>query len=122
MLLTVLFFYHSLVDRIDVSTSTMRDYVIAESIHSGIDAQVMKKIVKCESQFRQFDSKGKPLMSPTSDVGVMQINQVHWKRAKSLDLDIFKSAVDNVAMGKIIYREQGFKAWSCYNKNVSDET
>ena len=72
----------------------------------------MVSIVNCESGFNQFKN-GKPLISRTSDVGVMQINQVHWKRAKSLGLDIFNSASDNIRMGKLILKEQGIKAWTC---------
>ncbi len=73
----------------------------------------MVEVVKCESNFRQFIN-GHPLLSPTSDVGVMQINQVHWLRAKSLGLDIFNSMEDNITMGKIILKESSLKAWSCY--------
>ena len=71
-------------------------------------------IVNCESGFKQFQD-GKPLISRTSDVGLLQINQVHWDRAKELGLDIFNSEDDNIAMAKIIKKEQGLKAWSCYN-------
>lgn len=73
----------------------------------------MMKIVACESQFRQFKD-GKPLISPTSDVGIMQINQVHWKRADKMGLDIHGSVDDNIAMGKVILEEQGLNAWTCY--------
>lgn len=90
------------------------DYVIVDSIHSGIDSQTMKNIAKCESGYKQFEKDGSHLISLTSDVGLMQINQVHWKRAKSLGLDIFNSPIDNWEMAKIIYKEQGFKAWTCY--------
>lgn len=81
-----------------------------------LDQPRMNLIVKCESKFRQFKN-GKPLMSPTSDVGVMQINQVHWKEAKKLGLDIFNSEDDNIKMGRIIYEKQGINGWSC-NKLV----
>ena len=77
----------------------------------------MVEIVKCESRFRQFDKNGSPLLSKTSDVGIMQINQVHWDRAGSLGLDIFNSVDDNIAMGKIILKEQGLNAWTC-NKST----
>ena len=70
-------------------------------------------VIKCESGFKQFTSSGKTLRSKTSDIGIMQINQVHWKRAKSLGLDIFNSENDNIIMGKIILKEQGIKAWTC---------
>lgn len=78
------------------------------------DQPAMSRVVKCESGFRQFNSDGLPLISPTSDVGVMQINQVHWKLAKSLGLDIFHSAQDNITMGRIVYKQSGLTAWSCF--------
>jgi hypothetical protein len=79
----------------------------------------MLGVVKCESNFRQFKN-GEPLMSPTSDVGVMQINQVHWKKAKELGLDIFNSVDDNIKMGRRIYDSQGIKAWTCYDIVYND--
>jgi hypothetical protein len=74
----------------------------------------MVSTIQCESNFRQFDSDGTPLTSRTSDVGVAQINQVHWARAKSLGLDIFNSENDNIIMAKIILEEQGQSAWTCH--------
>lgn len=76
--------------------------------------QEMVAIINCESGFRQYTVSGTPLISPTSDVGIMQINQVHWKRAESLGLDIFHSINDNLIMGYIIYSEQGKNAWTCH--------
>lgn len=71
------------------------------------------KIFKCESGLRQFDSSGNPLMSPTHDVGISQINQTHWDEAKKLGLDIFNSTEDNIKMAKIILQQQGYSAWTC---------
>jgi len=91
---------------------TIRDKV-AEAFK---DEPKMLPTIGCESNFRQFDSRGKPLRSPTSDVGVMQINQVHWGEAKKLGLDIFYSEDDNIKMGRIIYESQGLEAWTCSKK------
>lgn len=77
------------------------------------DVPRMMKVVQCESKFQQFDSNGKTLRSKTSDIGIGQINQVHWKRAKSLGLDIWNSVDDNIKMMRIVYNEQGISAWSC---------
>lgn len=98
-----------------------RESTIKEKIESNFEDPRMMDVVHCESgnkanYARQFDSRGKPLMSLTSDVGVMQINQVHWRRAKSLGLDIFYSVDDNIKMGKIVYEEQGIEAWVCNRK------
>lgn len=78
------------------------------------DEPIMVAVAYCESRHQQFRN-GKPLISPTSDVGVMQINQVHWKEAKSRGLDIFNNEDDNIKMGRIVYDKQGVKAWTCYN-------
>ncbi len=76
------------------------------------DAPVMVKKIKCESGYKQFWPNGKPKISPTQDVGVIQINQTHWKEAKKLGLDIFNSEDDNIKMGRIIYDEQGSSGWN----------
>lgn len=77
------------------------------------DVPQMVKVVGCESAYRQFEGTSTPLLSPTDDVGVMQINQVHWAEAKALGLDIFNSVDDNIKMGRIVYEQQGLAAWTC---------
>ena len=74
----------------------------------------MLAVVACESHYRQFDAQGDPLISPTDDVGVMQINIPTWAaQAKALGLNIYTSPADNIAMGIIILKAQGFEAWTC---------
>ena len=70
-------------------------------------------ILTCESNLQQFDRKGRPLLSDTSDVGIGQINRIHWGEAKELGLDIFNSEEDNLKMAKIIYESEGVHAWTC---------
>jgi hypothetical protein len=94
-----------------IATSTP---TIEERIETTFNDKRMVKVLKCESQFQQFKN-GKPLMSPTSDVGISQINQIHWKEAKALKLDIFNSMEDNLKMAKIIYDKEGIKAWTCFS-------
>lgn len=78
------------------------------------DVPAMAAVVRCESRYRQFDSAGKPLISRTNDVGVMQINIPTWAPlAKELGLDIYNSASDNILMGRIVYAKQGIGAWVC---------
>ena len=80
------------------------------------DYPEMTQIVACESGYRQFRSNGTPLVSPTGDVGVMQIHVATWgKEAAALGLDIYGSAHDNIVMGRIVLETQGIKAWRCYN-------
>lgn len=90
-----------------------RESTIREKIEATFwDSPKMMDIIGCESGFQQFKD-GKPLRSGTSDIGVMQINQVHWQEAKKLGLDIFNSASDNIRMGRIILEKQGISAWVC---------
>ena len=100
-----------------VIVKSVRDKVL----HTFWDEPIMVEVTNCESQFRQFKN-GKPLISPTSDVGVMQINQVHWSEAKKLGLDIFYNEDDNIRMGRIVYEKQGVRAWSCYSIVSSRDT
>lgn len=101
-----------------VTNVVFRESTIEEKIEATFwDEPRMMDVVKCESGFNQFRPDGTPLRSPTSDVGVMQINRAHWAEAKKLGLDIFYSARDNIAMGKIVYAKQGITAWVC-NKLV----
>lgn len=89
---------------------------IEQKVEQTFNDPRMLKIIQCESQWRQFELDGTPLISKTSDVGLLQINQVHWDRAKELNLDIFNSVDDNIKMAKIIYDEQGITAWTCFNR------
>lgn len=86
----------------------------------------MVDVLWCESHYRQFDEFGEPLISDTSDVGLSQINQIHWNEAKKLGLDIFNDVDDNLKMARLIFDMQGIKAWyalesKCY-KNLSSQT
>jgi hypothetical protein len=103
---------------ISKSATTSPSQILISKKVEQILGKDMLSVVKCESNFRQFNSDGSPLVSPTSDVGVMQINQVHWSRAEELGLDIFYSTNDNIIMGKIILDEQGHNAWTCHKLEV----
>lgn len=74
------------------------------------------QIAMCESSLRQWGDDGNVVMSPTSDFGIMQINQVHTKEANELGLDFKGSMEDNVKMAKVVYERQGFGAWTCSKK------
>lgn len=71
---------------------------------------VFVEIAIAESGLQQFKD-GKPLISKTSDVGILQINQVWWKTAEGMGLDIFNSVEDNIKMAKHIFKVQGIDAW-----------
>lgn len=98
-----------------VQPSEVLGSTVADKIRQAFPEEpIMVQVAMCESRHRQLVN-GKPLISRTSDVGVMQINQVHWKEAKSRGLDIFYNEDDNIRMGRIVYEKQGVKAWTCYD-------
>ncbi len=77
------------------------------------DEPLLVQIAKCESDFRQYDSKGQILRGNVNkkDVGIMQINEgYHLERSKELGLDIY--TVDgNLAYAKLMYHELGGAPW-----------
>ena len=90
------------------------------------DTPILAEVARCESAFRQFDSKGNPIrgIENASDVGMMQINEYyHGERAEKLghDLDTLEG---NLAFAKFLYKKQGTAPWSasrpCWgNKEVA---
>lgn len=77
------------------------------------DIPIMIEVARCESQFRQYNSKGEVLRGKqnTSDRGVMQINlHYHEDEAQKLGLDVHKIE-DNVAYARYLYEKQGTKPW-----------
>ena len=92
----------------------------------GTSSPQMTAIFMCESSFQQYRD-GKPKLSPTSDVGIAQININNWKDAIKLNLNIFFSELDNLKMAKYILNHQGFTAWTtyktpCYYRNLPDSS
>ena len=77
------------------------------------DNPILVQVAKCESRFRQYDSKGNVLRGVENnfDVGVMQINEkYHLEASKKLGLDIY-TIEGNVAYAQYIYDKQGAKPW-----------
>ena len=76
------------------------------------DAPIMVEVARCESQFRNVQSK-------TGDSGPLQINQVHLPTLKKLGLDR-ENVDDNIAFARILYTESGLKPWEnskhCWSK------
>lgn len=78
---------------------------------------VLDCIVQHESGGKQFRADGSPLVSPTGDVGVMQIHLARWApTAKTMGLDIIHSAKDNIEFGIWLYNKYGPTQWSTYKK------
>lgn len=97
-----------------VPLSASQEALEAQVASDFPDVPAMVAVVRCESHFRQLTASGTPLISPTHDVGVAQINIPTWgKEAAALHLDIYHSASDNLAMARVVYAEQGIGAWTC---------
>lgn len=88
------------------------------------DAPVMIDIARCESKFRQFDSKGNILRNEqgSSAVGVFQIMaSIHASSAdKNLGLNIY-DLEGNAAYARYLYEKNGTRDWnaskSCWGKS-----
>lgn len=84
--------------------------------------EAMVRVIECESNFRQYDKNGNPLIGFTGDVGIMQIAPQYWlEEAEKLGHDIY-TAEGNIAMAKVILERQGINAWACHkivNKHLS---
>jgi vacuolar-type H+-ATPase subunit F/Vma7 len=101
------------------ATSTIE---ITKNLNEGLKEKIMEtfkdepllvQIAKCESGYRQYDSKGNILRGIVNnkDVGIMQINEgYHLERAKELGIDIY-SVDGNLAYAKLMYHEQGGMPW-----------
>ena len=88
----------------------------------GEHAEVMKKIAYCESGMRQHKDNGEPLISPTNDSGIFQINNfAHSKKVKELGLDVINSEDDNIAYAKFLFERNGTRDWymskHCWSKS-----
>lgn len=77
------------------------------------DAPILAEISRCESTFRQFDSKGNVLRGKVNDddIGVMQINKYyHEEDAEKLGFDIY-TLDGNLGYAKWLYGKYGDNPW-----------
>lgn len=84
--------------------------------------EIMKKIAKCESNDRHFESDGEVLIGKYDprDIGRYQINKSYWEdEAKQLGYDIYSEA-GNEAFARYLYRKYGTEPWkqsqSCWSR------
>jgi hypothetical protein len=91
------------------------------------DLPLLAKIGKCESQNRQYNSRGDVLRGKANvyDRGVMQINILyHQETAEKMGLDLNKID-DNVAYARYLYEKYGAKPWMssspCWSKFTSPD-
>jgi hypothetical protein len=82
------------------------------------DDPILVKIAGCESQFRQYDSKGATLKGKVNkgDLGLMQINKYyHADKADELGFDL-DEVEGNMAYAKYLYDHEGSKPWNSSSK------
>lgn len=109
--------YSELISGSTINTNTGLESLVRQSF---ADIPVMIEIARCESGFRQYDSKGNPLYGGNGQVmGLYQINeQVHTATALGLGYDI-KTPDGNIAYARHLYNRQGTDPWmaafSCWN-------
>lgn len=82
---------------------------VEEMIKSELGEQFVK-IAECESGLRQFNDDGTMLISKTKDGGLFQINQIHWKEAEKMGIDI-TTIEGNIAFAKVLKERRGTKDW-----------
>ena len=82
------------------------------------DTPELAAIAKCESNFRQYDSKGAILHGVVNknDIGIMQINEYYnGENADKLGLDIY-TIEGNLDYAKVLYNKFGLDPWSSSEK------
>lgn len=82
------------------------------------ETPVLAEISRCESQFRQYDSRGDLLRGKVnkSDVGLMQVNEYyHGKKASELGFDL-STIEGNLSYAKYLYDKEGTRPWSASKK------
>jgi len=80
------------------------------------DTPILIDIAWAESEFTQWGEDGGVYLSKintngTHDMGVFQINTVHWGEAKRLGYDL-KSLEGNIAYAKLLYERNGTRDWN----------
>jgi len=91
-----------------VTEFVARPHTIEEKIVQELGEEFVA-IGICESGLRQYD-EGQVLISETADVGIFQINQVHWDNAEALGIDI-ETIDGNIEYAKILKNQRGTKDW-----------
>ncbi len=73
-------------------------------------------IAQHESGIRQFTNNGDPLVSPTHDYGIMQINQVWLPLSRKMGLDVINNPKDNISFGVWLANTHGYSQWTTYKQ------
>jgi hypothetical protein len=96
------------------SASSVREYIKAQAIESGVDVSVALRIASCEGGLRQFNPDGSVLRGIINphDIGIFQINEkYHLKNAQKLGFDIFTQK-GNVDYAIDLMEKEGTNPWN----------
>ena len=104
------------------SVISIEDLIEVKARIKGVDPEILKKIAFCESNMRQYNTKGQVLrgLENNLDVGVFQINEGYYlKQSKDQGLDIHKTE-DNINWAIYLFERDGERHWNasrvCWTK------
>ncbi|GIW70350.1 MAG: hypothetical protein KatS3mg101_1097 [Patescibacteria group bacterium] len=104
-------------------TENYKIFLLETTFKEGLtygDFILLKKIIQCESSWRQFNKDGSVIIS-SGNIGLAQINKfAHEKTYTAMGLDV-KNPYDNLKFAVFLYKTQGTKPWlkwsgHCWNK------
>lgn len=83
----------------------------------------MVAVAYCESSLEQYDKEGKVVENPkTHDIGVFQINPVHFQEAEKLGFDL-STVSGNIGFAQWLLKTEGLNAWyssaKCWTGNLT---
>lgn len=93
-------------------------YLYNRTVEEGLSSQdflKLKKLGYCESNWRQFDQKGKVLAGQvhSPDSGIFQINKTVWQETADLLEYNLDTPEGNIDFAIMLYKEYGTKPWIC---------
>lgn len=91
-------------------------YLLTFAGFTPAEAHVMTCVARYESGLRP-NAVNLYNKNQTIDLGLFQINSIHWNRSNACTLDTLSNPMYNSLCAKEIYDLQGFGAWVAWQKN-----
>ncbi len=96
------------------------DYEVFKGFVETLPEDIQERfveVIKCESHFRQYDSNNKILThhneNGTIDIGIAQLNSVHFEEAKKMGIDI-NTTEGNLKFARyLLESKRGINHWVC---------
>lgn len=90
------------------SPSTIPRMIAAEF---GAYAPIMQEIARCESTLRQHNDIGGPIENPvTHDIGLFQINPIHFNEFAKLGISIY-TVEGNIKAARVLFDQSHLGPW-----------